>query len=176
MITRQSKIIRIAITGPESTGKSTLARQLAMHYSTTWVPEFARGYLHHLKEPYSAEDLIEIAKGQIASEDAKIAEANKLLFCDTELTVIKIWSTYKYGFVDPFILNEDNKRRYDLYLLMDIDLPWEYDPQREHPGKRQYFYEWFKNELGSKKANYQIICGNKNERFKNACQIIDRFL
>ena len=169
----KEKIIRIAITGPESTGKSTFARKLAEHYNTVWVPEFARTYINQLGRPYEQYDLTEIAKGQIAHERESISKANKYLFCDTESTVIKIWSEFKYGTVDPYILSEHSKRSYGLYLLMDIDLPWEYDPQREHPEKRKFFFDWFESELKAKKVPYRIISGNHLERIKRACVAID---
>ncbi|MCK5101723.1 MAG: ATP-binding protein [Cyclobacteriaceae bacterium] len=167
-------MIRIAITGPESTGKSTFARKLAEHYKTVWVPEFARTYIDQLNRPYEQHDLIEIAKGQISHEKELISKANKYLFCDTELTVIKIWSEYKYGTVDSYILAEYYKMSYDLYLLMDINLPWEPDSQREHPEKRKFFFDWFEQELKAKGANYQVISGEGEIRFANACRAIDK--
>jgi NadR type nicotinamide-nucleotide adenylyltransferase len=170
----EEKIIRIAITGPESTGKSTIARKLAEHYKTVWIPEFARTYINQLNRPYKEHDLIEIAKGQISHEKELISKANKYLFCDTELTVIKIWSEYKYGNVDPDILSEYYKTSYDLYLLMDINLPWKYDPQREHPEKREFFFDWFESELKAKQADYHVIGGSDEERFENACMVIDK--
>ena len=84
-------IKKIAITGPESTGKSTLARQLAEHYKTVWVPEYARTYINQLNRPYERYDLMEMAKGQISQEEKLLLESNNFLFCDTELSVIKIW-------------------------------------------------------------------------------------
>lgn len=173
---KKKNIIKVAITGPESTGKSTLARQLADHYNTVWVHEFARSYIEQLDHPYEKEDLLEIAKGQISEEEIAESKANDILFCDTELLVIKIWSKYKYGTVDPKILSEINKRSYDLYLLTDIDLPWEFDSQREHPENREYFIKWFERELKEFNANYYIIHGNKGKRLTTSIRIIDAFL
>jgi len=170
------KIVRIAITGPESTGKSTLSNQLADYYKTVSTVEYARSYLDALERPYQKHDLLEIAKGQIEEENSKQLVANRLLFCDTDLLVIKIWSNYKYGIVDPFILSEITKRDYDLYLLADIDIPWEPDKQREHPTKRAYFFSLFENELKSAHANYHIIQGPIQERLKNAIKFIDNFI
>ncbi len=170
----KEKIYRIAITGPESTGKSTFARKLAEHYKTVWVPEFARKYIDQLNRPYNRHDLTEIAKGQISREEEMALKADKYLFCDTELTVIKIWSEFKYSSVDPYILSEYNSRLYDLYLLMDIDLPWKYDKQREHPENRQFFFDWFETELQAKGADYQIISGSGEKRFENACLAINK--
>ena len=167
-------IKKIAITGPESTGKSTLARKLAAHYNTVWVPEYARTYIDKLNRPYEQHDLSEIAKGQIFHENELKAKANKYLFCDTELTVIKIWSEYKYGSIDPFLTSEHNKITYDLYLLLDINLPWEPDSQREHPEKRKFFFDWFEQELKAIGANYQVIGGEREYRFANACRAIEK--
>ncbi len=167
------RIIRIAITGPESTGKSTIARQLADHYKTEWVPESARQFIDQLKRPYNQEDLLKIAQRQISQENQLSLNANKYLFCDTDLTVIKIWSTHKFGKVDPSIISSYNKVKYDLYLLMDIDLPWVFDRQREHPEKRKFFFDWFENDLKKRGANYKVISGRDIERLNNACSFID---
>ena len=176
LIKMHQNIIRIAITGPESTGKSTLSRQLAAHFKTAWVPEFARDYIAQLEREYSEEDLLEIARGQLDSEDKMMNQANQMIFCDTELTVIKIWSEYKFKRVHPWILSKYNEVDYDLYLLTDVDLPWKYDPQRENPEKGSFFFDWFKKTLHEKKANYEVIKGNEVERLKNAIRIVDNWL
>ncbi len=168
------KIIRIAITGPESTGKSTIARQLAKHYKTEWVPEYAREYIDKLNRPYNIQDLNEIAQGQMAQEDQLSLKANKILFCDTDITVIKIWSEHKFGVIDPFIISSCDKIKYDLYLLMNIDLPWKVDQQREYPEKRKFFFNLFEDELNVRKSNYKVISGNDYERFNNARFCIDK--
>ena len=167
-------IIRIAITGPESTGKSTLSQQLAEHYNTVFVPEYARAYIAQLDRPYQYEDLLNIAKGQLAYEREKSTICNRYLFYDTDLLVIKIWSEYKYGKVDPLILREYQKSNYDLTLLLNIDLPWNFDPQREHPEKRKFFFDWFEKELKAKGANYRIVLGNKKNRLSMAIDFIEQ--
>src|SRR5690606_33233334 len=120
----------IAITGPESTGKSTLAQQLAQHFRTTWVPEFARQYIGNLDQPYTLHDLENIARGQLLLQQKAEAENPEILLVDTELLVLKVWSENAFGVCPEWILKELQKQRFDLYLLMDIDLPWEPDPQR----------------------------------------------
>ena len=112
---------RIAITGPESTGKSKLAQNLAGHYHTVFVPEYAREYIDNLNRPYNQEDILEIAR---ARQDGRRGgkEGKRILFCDTELIVTKIWSEVKYGICDPWILGEIESRKYDLYLLCYIDI------------------------------------------------------
>ena len=108
---------RIAIVGSESTGKSELSEALAEHYNTVWVPEYAREYLEKINRAYVFEDLKIIADGQMHLEDAYEKKTNNILFCDTNLTVIKIWSEFKFGKIDDWIINEIKKRKYDLHLL-----------------------------------------------------------
>jgi NadR type nicotinamide-nucleotide adenylyltransferase len=166
-------IRKIVITGPESTGKSTLAEELARHYKTLWVREYARSYLEVLKRPYEKHDLIEIAKGQIQAEDEQLSRANRVLICDTDLTVLKIWSQHKYGTVHPFILENLRNRSYDLYLLPYIDLPWKYDPQREHPHLREYLFDVYERELRSRGIDYVILKGSYAQRISTAIKAID---
>lgn len=168
-------IRKIAITGPESTGKSVLAEQLANHYKTVWVPEYAREYLEFLGEPYQEKDIVLIAQGQMLSEGSQIGKADNFLFCDTELLVTKIWSEVKYNRCDPWILKTIEAHRYDLYLLCDIDLPWQYDPLREHPHQRQYLFDLYYNELNNRGFNFAVIRGTGNERFRNAVEAIQNF-
>jgi NadR type nicotinamide-nucleotide adenylyltransferase len=167
-------IYKIAITGPESTGKSTLARKLARHYQTVWVEEYARQYLDQLGRPYAESDLLTIAKGQFKNEQTILERATRFLFCDTEPIVLKIWSAYKYQHIVSEILEIHDQARYHHYLLMNIDLPWVFDPLREHPDQRSFFFNWFVRELEEKKASFSIISGAEDERVKNAIEVIDR--
>lgn len=169
-------MIRIAITGPESTGKSQLAEQLAAHYKTVFVPEFAREYIANLDREYNFEDLGIIAKGQIILQKAAEKKAGRLLFCDTELTVIKIWAEHKYNKCPAWVSENLSKYAYDLYLLCNVDLPWEFDPQREHPQLRSYFFEWYYEELKSRNAFIAIVEGTGIARFKKALDFIDELL
>ncbi|MCG8309230.1 MAG: ATP-binding protein [Cytophagales bacterium] len=171
-----NNIIRIAITGPESTGKSSLAKKLAGHFGTVWVPEYARAYLDKLKRAYTERDLLKIAKGQINSEREIFETAKRMIFYDTELLVIKIWANHKYGRIHPWILSNYNKISYDLYLLTYPDLPWEYDPLRENPEKGNYFFSIFEKELIARKAKYKIIRGNHDERMIAAIDFIEKRL
>ena len=171
-----NRILRIAITGPESTGKSTLCRQLASYYHTIWVPEYARTYIDNLNRNYQEQDLIEIAKGQLDLEAIHSRKAQRFIFCDTELLVIKIWSMHKYGRVDPRILTMCNEISYDLYLLTKPDLSWQYDKQRENPSKGDYFFQLFIDELLTKKANFKIIEGKNEKRLMSAVDMIKNTL
>lgn len=171
-----SNIKKIAIVGPECTGKSHLSKVLSEHYNTVWVPEYARGYIDNLIAPYQQSDLIKIAHGQIRLEDQWENDANRLLICDTNLIVIKVWSEYKYGTCDPFIIETIQERRYDLYLLTYIDIPWEDDPLREHPDKRDELYNIYLKELKNLSTPFVEIRGERNQRKKTAIEAIDRLL
>jgi NadR type nicotinamide-nucleotide adenylyltransferase len=168
--------MRVAITGPESTGKSTLASALADHYNTSWVPEYARDYLNKLNRPYTYEDVEKIAIGQIELEDKLASTAIKVLFCDTELIVIKIWLEYKYNKVPDWIEEEIKKRQYDLILLCDIDIPWEPDPLRENPDLRKFFFDWFVKEIKANQFKYIVISGSEKQRLESAIIAIDQII
>lgn len=166
---------RIAVIGPESTGKSELCQQLARNFETEWVPEYARFHLDRLFKPYEREDLGYIAKGQLTWEDDKAEYADKYLFCDTNLIVIKIWSDHKYGSTDEWIEQELATRKYDFYLLANIDIMWTPDPQREHPKMRKHFFEIYEKYLVDNQLPYAIISGIEDIRTENATQAIKRF-
>ena len=163
-----STLKRIAVVGPESTGKSQLCRHLAAYYQTQWVPEFARFYLDRLNRPYEQNDLKPIAEGQLQWEDDKAKQSKDYLFCDTNLIVIKIWSDHKYGNTDPRIEKQLAKRDYDFYLLTNIDIPWAPDPQREHPALREYFFEIYEEYLKRHNHSYSIVSGLEENRKKAA--------
>ncbi len=172
----QQILKKIVVTGPESTGKSTLAQQLAAHYDTVWVPEFAREYLAGLNRKYREEDLLAIARGQMEREDAIARNARKgLLICDTGLYVIKVWSEYKYGRCHPWILQEIAKRYYDLFLLCNIDMPWTPDSLREHPdpAMREYFFKVYQETLSASGLPFAVVNGIDADRLDAAVEIIN---
>lgn len=142
----------ITITGPESSGKTTLTRKLANVFARLWVPEYAREYIDQLGRPYRESDLLAIARGQVAREDEYAQKTNGLLFCDTSLEVIKIWSEFRFQRCHPWILEQLEKRQPDLYLLCAPDLPWEYDPQRENPDDRDALFDIYQKALVGKRA------------------------
>jgi len=125
-------MIKIILTGPESSGKSTLAQQLATHYGAPCLSEYSRHFLAQLERPYVEEDLVEIARGQLAQEKAMMAKKPSLLFCDTSLLVMRVWGLYKYGRSDDKIRAMLEQSQPSLFLLCRPDLPWEPDPLREH--------------------------------------------
>jgi len=169
-------IKKIAIVGPESTGKSTLAGQLAKYYATVWVPEYAREYCERLTAPCSWQDEINMFRGQLALEKQLLPLAKELLICDTTFITVKIWSDYTFGKSPQEVLDELPRNPYDLYLLMDIDLPWQEDPLRDFPHLREYFMDVWHKELRALQANYVLISGSDTERFNNAKRVVDSFL
>lgn len=167
---------RIAIVGPESTGKTTLSGILATHYHTQYVPEFCREYLLNINRNYEYEDLLEIAKGQLNLEDKIAQNANKVLICDTNLIVIKVWSEFAYKKCDPWILEQIDNRKYDATLLTYFDIPWMADPLREHPYMREELFSIYKKELETLGIQHTIIKGDYGDRKSAATTVIDERL
>ena len=166
----KNSLQKIVIIGPESTGKSTLSKALATHFQTVWVEEYAREYLDLTNNIYQYKDLLAIAKGQIEKEEAQFFKANQYLFCDTDLYVMMVWCHHRYGKVHSYILEEIARRKYDGYILCDIDLPWAPDPQREYPEyeMRRYFYHIYKDIVVHSGCPFIIVSGNEKERLQQA--------
>ena len=139
------------------------------------MPEYAREYINKLDHPYKLTDIENIARGQLKKEKEKEQKVGEILFCDTELIVCKIWAEYKYDQCPEWILKNIASNRYDLILLTNIDLPWQSDPQREHPDKRQFFFGWFEKELQTFGSNYHIVSGRGEQRLENAIRIVEKF-
>jgi NadR type nicotinamide-nucleotide adenylyltransferase len=172
-----NKIIKIAIVGPESTGKSSLTKQLANYFETSLVPEFAREYCKDLNRTYTLEDEINIFHGQLATEQKIIKSAKKdLIFCDTMVLTVKVWCDHLFGFTPKEVLAGIAEQSYDLYLLMDIDLPWQEDELRDFPTLRAHFMEIWHKELQALAANYKVVSGRGDQRFLNAKAIVKEFL
>ena len=168
---------RIVVTGPESTGKTTLARYLARQTGFPYVPEYAREYLQERNGLYTEADLYNIARGQIDSElFLHTNSPQQPLIADTSLLVIKIWSEHKYGRCDPRIPELLRAHPVDLYFLCAPDLPWVADPLRENPGKGDYFFKWFERELKDMNANYFIVKGIGEERQSRAFTQLKKWL
>ena len=170
-------MFKIAITGPESTGKSTLSEKLAHHYKTDFVPEYSRSYLENFVGQYTENDVVEIAKGQhnlILEEEKK---SSKILIADTEIVVCKIWVEYVFKHSNKVIDEILKQQDFDLYLLCDIDLPWVYDPLRENPDidERKELFEIYRNTLEQMKVPFEIVSGDNDERVNNAIKIIEKY-
>ena len=171
------KISKIAIVGPESTGKTSLTRQLADYFETLFVPEFAREYCKDLQRSYTLEDEVNIFHGQLASEQRIIQSAQKdFIFCDTMVLTVKIWCDHLFGSTPKEVLKGVTEQSYDLYLLMDIDLPWQDDELRDFPTLREHFMEVWHQELQALSANYKVISGVGDKRFLNAREVVIEFL
>ncbi len=169
-------IKRIAITGPESTGKSQLAEGLALHYQTLWVAEYAREYLEKLNRAYNYDDILQIAKEQLKRENAAAEKANHFLFCDTDVTVTKIWCEFKYKHCHDWINETFLQHKYDLYLLCDTDIPWAFDPQRENPNEREELFQLYQQILKAAKFPFAIVSGIGALRLENAIKIVNNRL
>ena len=178
---RPANVIKIVLFGPESTGKTTLSRQLAQHYNTVWTPEYAREYL---QDKWNAEqkicepsDILPIAIGQINSENELAKNANRVLICDTDLLETKIYSeVYFDGTVDPRLNKYALENQYDLYLLTYIDTPWEADDLRDRPHQREFMFKAFEKALQDHNKPYVLLKGNKTERLELAVGHIDELL
>ena len=167
---------RIAITGPESTGKSTLASFLSGYYREPWVKEYAREYLKNIGLEYTIHDIEQIARGQWARENKAAQEASGLLFCDTDFTVTKIWSEVVFGHCPTWIDDMFHGSGYSLYLLCAPDLPWQPDPLRQNPNDREVLFSRYEMALSSINANFRVISGSDEWRMKKAISFVNQFL
>ena len=168
---------KIVVIGPESTGKSTLCEQLAAHYNTIWVKEYAREYLLNNGTDYSFDNLLEIAKGQINNEQLAISNLqNTPLIIDTDMYVMKVWCEFVFNQCHHWILNRIVERKYDLYLLCNIDLPWIKDELREYPDlkTREKLYHHYKDIMVNQNVQWVDISGNHNARLQKAINAINK--
>lgn len=193
---------KVVIIGPESTGKSTLCKMLSQHYQTEWCPEFAREYLHTNGTKYDLNDLLTIAKGQVALEEKfsrKVGKTERpkdaseqmdfltdletsglpdLLFLDTDMQVMKVWCEYVFNDCHTWILNRIAERKYDLYLLCKPDLPWVQDELREYPNEkpRQELYHIYRDLLIHQHTPWVEISGNYEERLVAAVKAVNELI
>ncbi|WP_367390995.1 AAA family ATPase [Lewinella sp. LCG006] len=169
-------MLKILITGPESSGKTQLAQTLARRFHSPWVPEFARTYLHALEGDYEEEDLLKILNGQLRLQQQH--HSSPLLFCDTGPEVIYVWSKVKFGQVDPFIEASLRKYHYTLTLLCTPDLAWEPDPLREAPlrADREQYFEMYRKTLQKFNRPYLVISGQGEQRANIAVSAIQQLL
>jgi NadR type nicotinamide-nucleotide adenylyltransferase len=166
-------MIRIAFTGPESSGKTTISKLIAQQFDATWIEEYAREYLHQSNGLYNAEDLDKIAVGQADKWKGHDCE---LLICDTEVTVLKIWSEVKYEHVSSCILKCYDEQQFDYYFLCRPDIPWEEDALRENPHDRHELFERYKKELEMRNRNFSILEGSVKSRVDFCSQKINQLV
>ena len=176
-----SNCIKVVLFGPESTGKTTLSRQLARHYHSVWVPEFAREFLqdkwNNERKTCEPKDLLPIAIGQMKLENKLAQKTDTVLICDTDLLETKVYSeAYYQGTCDPILDTFALKNTYDLYFLTYIDTPWEADDLRDKPNERKRMFNAFETALKTYNKPYVLLKGNKEERLKIAVQHIDNLL
>jgi NadR type nicotinamide-nucleotide adenylyltransferase len=170
---------KVVVIGPESTGKSTLCEQLAGHYHTGWVPEYARKYLMELGRPYNYDDLLTIARGQVQSETDMLKNCRgKILFIDTDMYVMKVWCEFVFGKCHSYILDQIVERSYDLYLLCNTDLPWTRDELREYPDpvNRNKLFRIYKDLMINQHTPWMEISGLDKERFQQGVHTVEALL
>lgn len=168
-----TSMYKIVITGPESSGKTSLAQQLAQALNAPWVPEFARPYVEWLGRPYERADLKAIARGQSLWENWHAAQAGPYLICDTDWTVLQIWETYRFGGSGNWEQGYLSVAPADLYLLCSPDFPWEQDPLREHPEERDALFELYLELMKVRGLNFQIMEGPLAGRISSSIGLID---
>ena len=173
---------KIVIIGPESTGKSTLCEDLAHTYQTEWVPEYAREFLLTNGNTYTYNDLLTIAKGQIALEDEICstlnAQRSTLVFIDTDMYVMKVWCEFVFAKCHQWIIDQIVERNYDLYLLCNTDLPWVKDELREYPDleTREKLFHIYKDIMINQKTPWVEIKGIHENRMQLAIEAVDSLL
>ena len=177
-------ITKICITGPESTGKSTLAKNLSDYYQAPLVPEFAREYISKLDRKYQLEDLLVIAKEQVKSVETKTnewldlvsrEENRSFVFCDTDVITIDIWMQDKFNNDNSLLKEMVSENLSDLYLLCYPDLKWDPDPQREDPDRQHLLFREYENYLDSLGVAFVIVKGDGMDRIKCAKEHISKF-
>lgn len=160
------KLIKIALVGPECTGKTTLAEALSESWGEPYVPEYSREYLERLGRNYNQDDLLEIAKGQLEKEYAVAEGANRFLICDTNTLVVKIWAEVRFGRAQNWIERQFLEKPYQLYVLCGYGIPWVEDPLRENPDDRPELYEMYKKALVRAGKRFVEVEGTVAERVK----------
>jgi len=171
--TDPSSLIRIVITGPECTGKSTLAAGLAEHYHTAFIPEYARVYIESLNRPYTYDDVVHIAEQQVSDETSYARKASGILFYDTYLIITKVWFSVVYHRIPAWIDEVLQRNELHLFLLCDTDIPWIPDHVRENGGAmRNRLFQMYRQEIEKYGFPYSVIRGDGNIRLQNAIDAV----
>lgn len=164
----------IAFTGPECSGKTTLAKLCAERLGGLFVREYSREYLNDLSEKYTQGDLDKIAQGQADLIKQARSTSNELIFADTEMIVMKIWSVEKYGEVSSTIKKLLDTQKLDLIVLCKPDIPYEEDPLRENPTDRERLFECYLSELHEQNTSFIIVKGTLDERLERVEEEISK--
>lgn len=175
-----SSVVKVALFGPESTGKTTLSNHLARYYNSVWCPEYAREYLqkkwNDQRKVCEEKDMLPIAYGQMNTENELAQKATDVLICDTALLETMVYYELYYNQCDSSIKEAALSNSYDIYFLTYIDVPWEYDDLRDHPDQREELFELFKSTLDRYNKPYIILKGGKKERLDKAVEVVDQLI
>jgi nicotinamide riboside kinase len=175
--TTKASVIRVILTGPESTGKTEIASKLADKYNSIYIPEYAREYIENLNRPYDYSDVEHIAKHQVKQMKEYSSGETKLLFVDTYLIITKVWFKWVYNKFPSWLEDEIFKTRNDLYLLCKPDIAWFPDKVRENGGEmRNILFDIYDKELKKFSMHYRHVSGMGDERFSNAARHVEDFL
>lgn len=170
----KNKPLIVAITGAESTGKSTLAEALTKHYNVPFVPEFARAYILGLHRHYNYEDIAFIARKQVEQYILLLSGNYPVIILDTWLLITKVWFEVVYNHFPAWLEENIEKLTIDLFLVCDTDLPWEADDVRENGGEnRNILQQKYLDEIQKYNFPYRLIQGNGTLRTQTAIKIID---
>ncbi len=173
VLKEQTNYKRVVLTGPESTGKTTLAQQLAAYYQTIWIPEFARQYAKEINNEFTYADVLNVARFQLVQEIEVEEKVNKILFFDTSLIITKVWLDVVFKKVPQWLEEQILHEEADLYLLCAPDIEWVFDPLRVNGGKKRVkLFERYLNELENYGFNYRIITGSGEKRLNNCISYI----
>jgi NadR type nicotinamide-nucleotide adenylyltransferase len=168
------RIVKICLYGPESVGKTTLARQLAEEYQTVFVPEVSRDMV--FTNDFSREDIIRIGYAQTKAVEAAEQQANRILFCDTDLITTQIYSAVYLHEIPPVLYELEQRIQYDQYVLLTIDVPWIADGLRDLGERRQEMMDRFRDELDRRSISYVLVSGSFPERIEQVRKIADKLL
>ncbi len=167
------KSFKIGITGPESSGKTTLAKQLSDYFNALYIPEYAREYLEENGLNYTYDDVIRIAQHQIHSIASTKAP---IVICDTESLVLHIWLDVKFKHTPEFIIDSIRNNLCDVYILCAPDIPWEEDEQRENPNDRAFLFDLYLEYLTRFNLNFIVVSGSKEDRLKQSIEFFSTFM
>ncbi|MEM6377541.1 MAG: ATP-binding protein, partial [Bacteroidota bacterium] len=138
-----------------------------------WIPEYARAYLEKLNRPYILEDILQIGRDQFSQQNTIYLQKPEFLICDTSFLVLKVWVSVKYKYSNNWLEKHFLEDPVDLYLLCEPDIPWTFDPLREHPDDRYFLFELYENALNAAQKNYHIVRGTAmNQRLESAKQAV----